>query len=1290
MFRFPICLSFAFLFSLYLTGQNRGYANSWYFETSETIADLNIELSVDSIFVGETIDLSWTSYTDPNEVEIQISLQGPGIARTNSGYDSSTPGMLPATGKKFQLGSDGEWYQNLQVLSGRAGKIALTLPTDDEGEWLFQGHLIDKETQEVLWSDSEFLLVSDSPAMRLKINRGVAGPDDLIKATLQTLAGKTGQNTDLLATLDLPDGRQLALPGLIDGPLFYKENSPAVDETITLFEQTLGEIGGDGDYRLVSRLYESGSRKLLASAHASFRICSDLIPVTGTVNNEFGFPLQVSNEGDAVVRFLDACTLRTASALVQTDGSYSISLPVGVYYLVVEGEDGDNVYVSEAADDLLIDCEQAAIVKDLQIPYSIQNRGIANNKTTKQQVDVSSGKPTMFVNFRIIDASDNNDKINDAMDIYIAKLKAGHPRVNIVSDQDLDRVLERAELSAVLGSAGQQELIQSFVSVIGAVQFQHVVTITVTNDGDVIVDGVVLDLNKSEVITRENESADTIDGLTTAVSNLELSIGSGLTPELESRRVDLLPPLIDVKLESPLPSYNSSVTEIVYYPVQPGQPLTINATISVKDRTNNDTILPNYPLSIRYAVPPYPSTSYSDTFVYPTNDGTIDFSFTIEDPKQGFGAIDILSYRNGQVGESIRPLVPFRIVYDVSTGSDYRSVEFLSPRMAIPNSEVKAYAYVALGTDFPRDQQTINLTAESGSLSTTSIDVDLNKGVIDSQHLFIYTTPNKEGVFDIVPDWEDPPPCQSCPDVREDPLQIWVDGDTVISLNTVEIPGDLEIDDLLEEVDNSILQREQSPKQANLAPYIGIFADVDVSSDPVQGLPVTFELVEGAGTLAGANRTTIIEDRPVVRSSKDPAKMLRAEKGTQQLAQAYAIYIPPVGFPGSAKVKATVMVEGRNISDTITFNYTARGYYNIIDIDEMPKTYFQGWSGGTAEINDSNTLVSLEHVYDPVEGLKKLKEVPNIDVPEEWYSAVGMDINNDGLIVGSVHTGKITLPTRDAAVSEPALWENVDELPTPLGYLAPVPSDIEYKPPNIPYGYARAVNNEGVIVGVTMARYDESPLSMNLQNFRRKEGSMTAWAEKPEDANQSQVADINEKGEVLTWTTTIPKQTTRGKTYLYGENGSKKTLASTARPDRRELIGDINDKGQVVFNKDSNSHSYPAAPFLYLSEPDYGLPQGSNPLKDIDGQELYYVRDINNRGEIIGGNKERESEFFPYLWRNGRAVDLNNLIPPDAPYDVVRPLCINNIGSIVVVANREELSEGTPTTVRTMLILTSD
>jgi probable HAF family extracellular repeat protein len=68
------------------------------------------------------------------------------------------------------------------------------------------------------------------------------------------------------------------------------------------------------------------------------------------------------------------------------------------------------------------------------------------------------------------------------------------------------------------------------------------------------------------------------------------------------------------------------------------------------------------------------------------------------------------------------------------------------------------------------------------------------------------------------------------------------------------------------------------------------------------------------------------------------------------------------------------------------------------------------------------------------------------------------------------------------------------------------------------------------------------------------------------------------------------------------------------------------------------------------------------------GGSFSIARDLNNRGEVVGGSlTEGDETFHAFIYRNNRLRDLNDCLEPEARWEVLQALSINDYGEILAI-----------------------
>ena len=116
----------------------------------------------------------------------------------------------------------------------------------------------------------------------------------------------------------------------------------------------------------------------------------------------------------------------------------------------------------------------------------------------------------------------------------------------------------------------------------------------------------------------------------------------------------------------------------------------------------------------------------------------------------------------------------------------------------------------------------------------------------------------------------------------------------------------------------------------------------------------------------------------------------------------------------------------------------------------------------------------------------------------------------------------------------------------------------------------------------------------------------------------------------------------------------------------------INDRGQGA-GVSVNEHTGRIEAFLQEPHPlgpGKQEPARRKPLGTLGGS-FSIARDINNRGDVVGGSlTEGDENFHGFLYRNDRLYDLNELLQPDAGWEMIQAFGINNRGEIIGIGSQ--------------------
>ena len=78
-----------------------------------------------------------------------------------------------------------------------------------------------------------------------------------------------------------------------------------------------------------------------------------------------------------------------------------------------------------------------------------------------------------------------------------------------------------------------------------------------------------------------------------------------------------------------------------------------------------------------------------------------------------------------------------------------------------------------------------------------------------------------------------------------------------------------------------------------------------------------------------------------------------------------------------------------------------------------------------------------------------------------------------------------------------------------------------------------------------------------------------------------------------------------------------------------------------------------------------------SPLGTLGGS-FSIARDINNRGEVVGGSlTDGDDSYHGFVYRDHRLFDLNAMLEPGTGWELIQAFAINNRGEILGVGARE-------------------
>jgi probable HAF family extracellular repeat protein len=315
-------------------------------------------------------------------------------------------------------------------------------------------------------------------------------------------------------------------------------------------------------------------------------------------------------------------------------------------------------------------------------------------------------------------------------------------------------------------------------------------------------------------------------------------------------------------------------------------------------------------------------------------------------------------------------------------------------------------------------------------------------------------------------------------------------------------------------------------------------------------------------------------------------------------------------------------------------------------------------------------------VYAQSYTITDLGALPGFDI------SIASDINNHGEIVGYSYRGP---------VSRGFIYVNGQ-----MHDLGTLGGD---------YSDAQAINDAGQITGVTNLRPSGNGFAYLYTN-----GQMINLGTVP-DGRSSAGFDLNEQGEVVGIVTAPPHSAIHASLFRNGAFQDLGTLGGFS-----SYAHGINDRGDIVGR--SETPDLRTAPFLYrdgqmielsptgtrygiahainnsgviVGVSDFGRPILPHAFVYKDGQMIDLTpeperdfrssgaTDINERGEIVGSYQVfvtgpdgvSRSEFHPFLYRDGRLIDILSLLPPGHGWQFAAPSAINDRGQILVNVQRD-------------------
>ena len=232
---------------------------------------------------------------------------------------------------------------------------------------------------------------------------------------------------------------------------------------------------------------------------------------------------------------------------------------------------------------------------------------------------------------------------------------------------------------------------------------------------------------------------------------------------------------------------------------------------------------------------------------------------------------------------------------------------------------------------------------------------------------------------------------------------------------------------------------------------------------------------------------------------------------------------------------------------------------------------------------------------------------------------IGYAINNNGQVVGGSNTSS----------GEEHAFVYANGTMSDLGTLGGNLSE------------ATGINDSGQVVG------ESNTSSGAYHAFVYTNGTMSDLGTL--GGNFSVATGINDNGQVVGYSTATANGDQEAFLYSNGRMSALGTLGGSS-----SSASAINDSGQVVGGASTSSGAYDV--FLYSNGTMIDLGLGSG-----------HATGINDSGQVVGyyDINSQASPIHAFVYSNGAAYDLNNLIPSGSGWTLDEALGINNFGQVV-------------------------
>jgi hypothetical protein len=850
-----------------------------------TAADLSLTASFSrSVLPGAAQSIPWHITGDATNQDIVIQAQAPGDVYDPHGSFAVTPGNLPATGQVFFLKPDNTWTnQDTVFVTGQtSGNVSVGLPSATEGEWRLSVLIRDHASGQIASVQSQTLLVSSKPAIDLRLNRTLANSGDVIHAELLTSAGQTPRDVRLFASLSLPDGSEISLPGLATSMESLYEG-PSRDGQFVLLSQPLSFLGV-GEYHLRARLLDGTTSDLLAMADAELTISDTPGTLSGVVRDAGGQPVDGSQAQLARIEAFDGDDgYVTASAPVGSDGTYQLSLDPGRYNIsaIVLDAQG-NLHAAHSTAVTVIGPEGPHVQLDLALDGSSQTTAI---QAVTSSLVAAEGEAAGALEKRKVFIQETFQGVPAELkaplhDIALNEIQSRALNANISSTTELEATLANATRASQSSnsSLSDQEYFNN-------PDVQRAAVLAEPGD-NVVLSEITRDSGQRKQTVRftlrDKDGHDILPVIQHTTTDLSDAALEAIVRQASAELAPRIP--TDARADRVLPVVPTlKVTLDQNVALQLG--FFLHFTVTLTDQDGSIVGAADLPVRVVVQPPPFHGVSLDPQVIRGRTDA--DGHFTAPFPagdNTGVGTVQAFFTRTDGTYESLK--VPFRVATAAAFGLS-------SPRLTVHAGETVPVDVILLSAEgsggMPVANADVDLVATGGAVLESHFKTDAT-----GRHRVMFTAGDSTGDAQIVADTAVPSTQTGNTDRLTAMLQFYVTGNVDLTIH-VRATGASNQLRTAQHLAISALDSNSTPEVID-GTSASLFADVFVGDTVVASQPVEFTIT-GAGSMSAT------------------------ENQTDDSGLANDFYVPPATGSGTATITATTTVDGKDYTKSIDITY---------------------------------------------------------------------------------------------------------------------------------------------------------------------------------------------------------------------------------------------------------------------------------------------------------------------------------------------------------------------------------